>query len=540
MFYHGYRNVIFQQLDMGGGEYRGAGLAYDIVTARRLQNEKCLELYGFKVYSQHDEDGMIEEIFNRIGTTNKTFVEFGVENGLECNSHYLLHKGWRGLWLEGNDKAVAEINTRFFPAIRNGQLNCKRAFITKDNINELIVESGISGEIDLLSIDIDGNDYYVWHAINVIQPRVVVVEYNAKFPPNHNWKMAYNETHIWDKSDWCGASLKAFEVLGNELGYQLVGTNIEGTNAFFVQKAIADEHFILPATSHELYNPRRAQFRHYFCGHGAKYYLGNQLPNIGVVNYQPAEFAKLIDEKNKNNLSDDNKATAKKKFEALPKDKCLRSSHTNTLFFLPNGDVDMIQQQILLTEDYYEVQLLRTVAEKIYIDKETGVVVDAGAYIGNRLLFFGKELCVKKIIAFEPVEEHFSILKKNVELNGLSERTELHCMGLSNRDGNTAIGKVTRENMGRTSLSGNDGAIKLMRLDDFKLTTLSLLNIDVADMETEVLEGATDTIKRTRPVVLIKSLKYHLPDVEEFFISLGYVHEKIANDDHMFCPKKNC
>ena len=158
--------------------YTGGGLAYELLTRRRLQYEKCLELYGFKVYSQNDEDGILEEIFKRIGTTNKIFIEFGVQNGLECNTHYLLHKDWHGLWMEGSKNSVKEILVRFFPVIRTNQLKCLNAFITKDNINDLINSAGIGGEIDLLSIDIDGNDYYVWEAINVVQPRVVVIEYS--------------------------------------------------------------------------------------------------------------------------------------------------------------------------------------------------------------------------------------------------------------------------------------------------------------------------------------------------------------------------
>ena len=262
------------------------------MTRKRLDNPKCLELYGFKVYSQNDEDGIIEEIFNRIGTANKLFVEFGVENGLECNSHYLLHKGWRGLWIEGNEDSFKQIFARFFPVIRTGQLGCICSFITKDNINDLIGSASVGGEIDLLSVDMDGNDYYVWEAINVVRPRVVIIEYNAKFPPNHEWKMAYNEKHTWDGSDCHGASLKALELLGRRLGYRLVGTNLNGVNAFFVRQELAGDKFIDPPTAENLYNPFRYHRQQYSNGHPATYCLHNQIPNIGMLNYNPAEFAK--------------------------------------------------------------------------------------------------------------------------------------------------------------------------------------------------------------------------------------------------------
>ena len=272
--------------------YTGGGYRYELLTEKRLQNNKCLERYGFKVYSQNDEDGIIEEIFNRINTTNKIFVEFGVQNGLESNCHYLLHKDWRGLWIDGSKDYVNEIISRFYPAISNKQLAVKCAFITKDNINQLIGEV-IQGEIDLLSIDIDGNDYHVWQAINVIKPRVVVIEYNAKFPPNHEWIMAYNEKHLWDGSDCHGASLKSLELLGRKLGYQLVGTNLNGVNAFFVRQELVGNHFIQEATAEELYNPARWwDKQRYISGHPSKYFIKHQLPNLGLNNYNPVEYEK--------------------------------------------------------------------------------------------------------------------------------------------------------------------------------------------------------------------------------------------------------
>ena len=228
-----------------GQKHLGSCMKFEDETRARLKDKKCLEYYGFKVYSQNDEDGIIEEIFNRIGTTNKTFIEFGVENGLECNSHYLLFKNWHGLWIDGGETHVRAIREKFAPVLANGQLKVLQAFITRENINELFIEGGIEGEIDLLSIDVDGNDYYIWQAINVVKPRVVIIEYNAKFPPNCDWKMAYNKNHHWDGSDWQGASLKSLELLGRELGYQLVATNFTGVNAFFVRKESAGGAYLL-------------------------------------------------------------------------------------------------------------------------------------------------------------------------------------------------------------------------------------------------------------------------------------------------------
>lgn len=242
----------------------------------RLNNRLYLEHFGFKVYSQHDEDGIIEEIFNRIGTTNKFFIEFGVDYGLESNSHYLLHKGWKGLWIEGKTKHVKGIRKLFKKVIDSKKLTVINGFITKDNINSLIAEQGkIEGEVDLLSIDIDGNDYWVWKAITCIKPRVVVIEYNSKFPPNFEWVMEYNAEHVWYwANDEQGASLKSFELLGTQLGYQLVGTNLAGANAFFVKEELAKDLFVKPSTAEKLYNPSRWTTMDYVSGHPSKKYIG--------------------------------------------------------------------------------------------------------------------------------------------------------------------------------------------------------------------------------------------------------------------------
>lgn len=269
-----------------------SGVRWDVNTRKRFSDprQKYLEPYGFKVYSQNDEDGIISEIFSRIGVTDRRFIEFGVENGLECNSHYLLLKGWTGLWLEGSPKHFKSIQNKFRPAIADGRLTVENTFITCENINETILRNGFSGEIDLLSVDIDGNDYHVWRAITAVSPRVVVIEYNAKFPPECIWYMPYNEYHIWDGSDRQGASLKALEILGREKGYQLVGTNLNGINAFFVRTELAGEKFPRPATAEVLYNPMRFYFLNYRSGHPANVFLGSKVEGMaGVFQYLPEE-----------------------------------------------------------------------------------------------------------------------------------------------------------------------------------------------------------------------------------------------------------
>jgi hypothetical protein len=238
---------------------------------RRLASELYLERYGFKAYSQNEEDGVISEIFARIGTTNKTFIEFGVQDGLECNTHLLLHMGWKGLWIDGSEESCRAIQAKFRYVIESGQLKAVNSFITRENINDIFTENGFSGEIDLLSIDIDGNDYHIFKVINAVNPRVIIVEYNAKFPPSCLWIMPYDAKHVWDSSDKHGASLKAFEELGTKKGYRLVGTERNGVNAFFVREDLAKNLFASPPTAENLYNPFGGKL--FIGGHPSKEFL---------------------------------------------------------------------------------------------------------------------------------------------------------------------------------------------------------------------------------------------------------------------------
>ncbi len=189
----------------------------------KYDNPKKLNRYEFKVFSQAGEDGIISEIFNRIGTTNKFFVEFGVGNGLENNSTYLLVKGWQGYWIEGSERFCKSIRQSFEDLIANQQLTLKNTFITAANIEDLFREGNVPTELDLLSIDIDGNDYWVWQAITNYRPRVVILEYNAIYPPESSWVMQYNPSHQWKYNSHMGSSLKALEKLGHQQGYKLVG-----------------------------------------------------------------------------------------------------------------------------------------------------------------------------------------------------------------------------------------------------------------------------------------------------------------------------
>lgn len=225
--------------------------------SQRYHDPKSLIPYGDKVYSQSDEDGIIREIFNRIGVTNKTFVEFGIGNGLENNTLALLFDDWRGLWIDASSKSIQKIRNAFANIIETKQLQVVQSFITTDNINALISNHINAPEIDLLSVDIDGNDYHILNAITCVSPRVIVVEYNAKFTPPILYCMTYNATHSWEKDDCFGVSLKFLEVHLGQKGYTLVGCNLSGANAFFVRNDLVGDRFLAPFTAEHHYEPAR-------------------------------------------------------------------------------------------------------------------------------------------------------------------------------------------------------------------------------------------------------------------------------------------
>lgn len=210
---------------------------------KKFSDKKNIVSYGFKVFSQQDEDGIIEEIFKRIGAQNKTFIEIGVETGIECNTTYLLLQNWKGLWIEGNKDHKNKILSTFESFLEKN-LNLEIQNVNPNNVNQLIKKYFVDGdEIDLLSIDIGTHTYHTLKEINCIRPRLIVLEYNAKYGPSIEWVAKYKEDSSWDGSDYYGASLKSYnKILENK--YKLVCCNITGANAFFVRNDLVNDKFI--------------------------------------------------------------------------------------------------------------------------------------------------------------------------------------------------------------------------------------------------------------------------------------------------------
>lgn len=242
----------------------------DALQLPRYQDEKRLTRHGYKVYSQQDEDGIIAEILRRLGNRiPKSFIEFGVENGLECNSLRLLVDGWSGLWLEGDANYVQQIKTHLAEYVGRSQLKVGHAFVTTQNVNELFASHGMSGEIGLLSVDIDGNDIWVWQAVSVVKPAIFVCEYNASWAPPLSIAQPSDEKIYWRGTNYFGCSLEALTKVSAQKGYKLVGCNFSGANAFFVRDDLVGDHFHAPFTAAEHYEPARYWLRHLKAGHRA-------------------------------------------------------------------------------------------------------------------------------------------------------------------------------------------------------------------------------------------------------------------------------
>lgn len=136
-------------------------------------------------------------------------------------------------------------------------MKLKRAFINAENAGSLLDGAGVPREFDLLSVDIDRNTYYVWQALAGIRPRVAVIEYNSLFPPDVDWKVEYRPDLVFNCTSYMGASLKAYERLGAEKGYALVGCDLSGMNAYFVRQDLVGDKFAAPFTAENHYEPPR-------------------------------------------------------------------------------------------------------------------------------------------------------------------------------------------------------------------------------------------------------------------------------------------
>jgi hypothetical protein len=208
---------------------------------------------GFQAYSQTDEDGILLFLFTVLGTTAKKCVEICAGNGAECNTaNLIINHGWQGFLVDGDGDNVQR-GLEFFRSFSGINVFLPRfiqAWVTRENINALFTENGFTGEVDLLSLDLDGVDYWIWETIEAISPRVVVLEYQNILGPDRSWTVPYtndfnarNFPMTGEMPNFAGASLLAFSRLSRRKGYRLIGTNRSGYNAFFVRADLGEHLF---------------------------------------------------------------------------------------------------------------------------------------------------------------------------------------------------------------------------------------------------------------------------------------------------------
>lgn len=205
---------------------------------------KNLNEYEFKVFSQWGEDGIIQHLTKSIEITNKTFIEFGVEDFFESNCRFLLMKDdWKGFVIDGSKSNIHRLKNSYF--YWKHQLDAVDKFITKENIEEILTTSGFENDLGILSVDLDGNDFYILDAIKNYNPRILICEYNSVFGVSRKIATPYQadfyRTNAHHSNLYWGASLAAMTYLADKKGYSLVGANTAGNNAFYVRNDLLND-----------------------------------------------------------------------------------------------------------------------------------------------------------------------------------------------------------------------------------------------------------------------------------------------------------
>jgi hypothetical protein len=226
----------------------------------------------FQAYSQNGEDGILLYVFSQIGTTNKVCVELCAGDGIQCNTaNLIVNHGWHGLLFDGEQENI-EKGKAFYLQTSTTSLwppNLQHAWITRDNVNLLIREQRVEGQIDLLSLDMDGNDYWILDALEVVQPRVIILEYQNAWPADVAVTQQYREdfhvsqVQVNGTLPRCGASLAAFTKLAKQKGYRLVGCERNCFNAVFIRDGIGEAEFPAVAVDACLLHPM-AEYRRTF------------------------------------------------------------------------------------------------------------------------------------------------------------------------------------------------------------------------------------------------------------------------------------
>jgi hypothetical protein len=292
--------ALFKMSLMGESmQLAGRMASWQVRTRKSIANLQEVE---FRVSSQWGQDGIIDWLIEwaEIPSAAQSFIEFGVENYRQSNTRFLLqNRNWRGLIMDGDPAMVAAVKSDGL-AWRY-DLTAQPAFITRENINDLIAAAGFGGEIGLLCIDIDGNDYWVWEALHVVRPILCICEYNAVFGDLHPictpYDQHFSRTKAHTSNLYFGASIAALRSLAVKKGYRFVGTNSAGNDAFFVREDYANR---LEQNSIESVRSLPSLFRESRDGSGRNTYIGGverlrQISCLPVVQVETGDIIKLAD-----------------------------------------------------------------------------------------------------------------------------------------------------------------------------------------------------------------------------------------------------
>lgn len=234
-------------IDKSYNEIQKLALGKLLLKRNKLKKIEKIEDIEFKIFSQFGDDGIIQFLIDKleIDYEYQNFIEFGVEDYSEANTKFLLlNNNWSGLILDSSNESIENIKKNNF--FWKFELEAIKSFITKENINSIIANSNINKKkIGILSIDIDGNDYWVWKEINVIDPLIVIVEYNSTFGFEKKISIPYKQDFERSKAHhsnlYWGASIEALKFLAKQKGYKFLTTNSAGNNAYFIKENIFDK-----------------------------------------------------------------------------------------------------------------------------------------------------------------------------------------------------------------------------------------------------------------------------------------------------------
>lgn len=264
-----------------------------------LLNSNNLNDYEFKIFSQFGDDGIIQYLIKQLPIENEIFIEFGVENYIESNTRFLMmNNNYCGFVMDGSDSGMKELKNQNW--YWKYSLTNETVFIDKDNINGLLENTGFSN-IALLHIDLDGNDYHIFTAIDLskLNPSIIILEYNSVFGKDRPITVPYDEKFFRTKAHYTnlfwGASLPALHYAATKKGYSLIGCNLAGNNAYFVRKDLLNEK-VKELTIEQAYKESRYRESRNL-EYSLSYLLGKERLNIikglEVINVITNEVEKL-------------------------------------------------------------------------------------------------------------------------------------------------------------------------------------------------------------------------------------------------------